>query len=277
MDKVNRLGWTTGITLTAYGVRVGVRVNKPEALERVAECFPPGWKQSSVKTVERLYSLLVGGEGPRPGMRRFSMVYVGSARIARSLDLEDVFRAFESELHLYVAEMTQRRVFVHAGVVGWHGKAILIPGRSYSGKTTLVAELVRAGATYYSDEFAVLDSNGMVHPFARPLAIREEGEFRSTKHSVESIGGRKGVRPLPVGMVLVSKYKAGAKWRPHQLSAGQGALALMDNTVSIRRQPERAFETVERVVTNAQVFKGVRGEAKDIVTPLLERVGALSA
>jgi hypothetical protein len=31
-----------------------------------------------------------------------------------------------------------------------------------------VAELVRAGATYYSDEFAVLDSRGRVHPFPRP-------------------------------------------------------------------------------------------------------------
>jgi hypothetical protein len=41
----------------------------------------------------------------------------------------------------------------------WLGPlAILIAGRSFSGNTTLAAELVRAGATYYSDEFKVVDS-----------------------------------------------------------------------------------------------------------------------
>ena len=64
-----------------------------------------------------------------------------------------------------MAAETRERVFVHAGVVGWKGHAIVIPGRSRSGKTTLVAELVKAGAEYYSDEFAVLDAEGRVHPF----------------------------------------------------------------------------------------------------------------
>jgi hypothetical protein len=236
------------------------------------EHFPPEWKPSPANTVERLYSFLAGGEGAKPGLKRFSMLYADAGRIARSLDIDEVFRAFESELQLYVAEMTRRRVFVHAGVVGWRGKAIVIPGRSFSGKTTLVAELVRAGAVYYSDEYAVLDERGRVHPYARPLAIREQGEFQGTKHSVESLGGRRGKKPLPVGLIVVSRYKAGAKWRPRQLSPGKGALALLDNTVSIRRQPERAFETVERIVATAPVLKGQRGEAKEIVMPLLQSV-----
>jgi len=83
-----------------------------------------------------------------------------------------VFEAFETDLQLYVAEMAPRRLFVHAGVVGWRGQAIIIPGRTFTGKTTLVAALVKAGATYYSDEYAVLDVRGRVHPYARPLGIR---------------------------------------------------------------------------------------------------------
>jgi len=58
-------------------------------------------------------------------------------------------------------------------VVAWRGRAILLPGRSYVGKSTLVMELVRAGAVYYSDEYAVLDARGRVHPFAQPVALRE--------------------------------------------------------------------------------------------------------
>ena len=91
--------------------------------------------------------------------------------------------SLESDMQRFVAEMAHRRVFVHAGVVGWQGKAIIIPGRTFTGKTTMVAELVRAGATYYSDEYAVFDLQGRVHPYARPLGMRETGQ-----------AGRRGVR-----------------------------------------------------------------------------------
>jgi len=71
----------------------------------------------------------------------------------------------------YIALWARRRVFVHAGVVAWQGRAVLIPGRTLSGKSWLVRALVRAGAEYYSDEFAVLDARGRVHPY--PLPPRE--------------------------------------------------------------------------------------------------------
>src|SRR6185295_11682383 len=110
------------------------------------------------------------------------------------------------------AEYAPNRVFIHSGVVGWHGKAILIPGRSYSGKTTLVKEFVQAGATYYSDEYAVLDSKGLVHPYPRALGVRETDAFNQTKYTIESLGGTAGRKPLPVGMVIVSQFKKTAKW-----------------------------------------------------------------
>src|SRR5262249_11186160 len=198
MDKVDRLGWTAGIAFTSYGVRVGVRANQPEAIELLKPHFPPVWKLSTELKVERLYSLIAGGRGSRSGVKRFNLLYSDAARISRSAALEDVVDVFESDLHLFVSEMARRRVFVHAGVVAWRGNAIMIPGRSFSGKSTLVAELVKAGATYYSDEYAVLDPTGRVHPFARPLAMRVPGSAKQTRCDVEQFGGRKGAKPLPV-------------------------------------------------------------------------------
>ena len=61
----------------------------------------------------------------------------------------------------------------HAGVVGWRGRAIVIPGRSHAGKSTLVAELVRRGAVYYCDEFAVLHETGRVHPYRRTPVLTQ--------------------------------------------------------------------------------------------------------
>jgi hypothetical protein len=155
-------------------------------------------------------------------------------------------------------------VFVHAGVVGWRGKAILIPGRSHTGKTTLVAELVRAGATYYSDEYAVLDEKGRVHPYLKPLGIREGDDYRQTMYTPESIGGKVGTKPLPVGHVLVSGYKEGARWRPRPISAGQAVLALLDNAVSARRQPEKVMAALKTVASNANALKSERGEASAV-------------
>ena len=274
MKKVDRLGWAVGFSLKSYGVRIGIRSNDASVLDRVCEHLPHDWETSSSPVVDRVYSILLGGAGPRANVRRFNLLYGDHLQLARSTDLELVLERFESDLRLFVAELAKHRVFVHAGVVGWKGKAIVIPGRSYSGKSTLVAELVRAGATYYSDEFAVFDSRGRVHPFAKPLELREEGEYTQTKVSVAELGGHSGTKPLPVGLVLMTQFKSGARWRPRRLSAGKGVLELLFNTVSARRNPERALATLQRVTAKADVLKGVRGDATEAVPAMLQRVEA---
>ncbi len=271
MDKIDRLVWADGFAFTSYGRRIGVRVNRADALERTLRHLPTGWKPARSLVVERLYSLVAGGEAKQPGVRRFNVLYGDISKLARTLDADQMFDTFESDLRLYVAEWARRHVFVHAGVVGWGGQAILIPGRTHTGKTTLVAELVRAGATYYSDEFAVLDERGRVHPYAKPLAIREGAEGRQKNYDVEFFGGTAGTKPLPVGLVLVTKYRAGAgRWRPRTLTAGRGMLALLDNTVSVRREPERALGALQKAVARAQAFQVVRGEASDTAQAILD-------
>lgn len=192
--------------------------------------------------------------------------------MGRSLDVEKVLQLFESDLQLYIAERARGRVFIHAGAVGWQGRAILIPGRSLSGKSTLVAELVKAGATYYSDEYAVLDARGRVHPYPRWLGFRHDGDASSQRVPVEWLGGVMGSRPLPVGLVVVTTYKQSARWRPRRLSAGKGALELLDNTVSIQRKPEAALPVLSRVASEAAILKGARGEAKEAAELILSKM-----
>lgn len=273
MEKIDRLVWAEGLSFISYGVRIGIRANKPGTLDKFLPALPPGWKPSSSPVVERLYSIIAGGQGPRPNIRLLNIVYSGALRLVRTAELETAIDAFESDLQLYIAEMSPRRVFVHAGVVGWRGQAVIIPGRSFSGKSTLTAELVKAGATYYSDEYAVLDEQGRVHHYARPIGIREHGQLeKATKYAVETWGGRPGSKPLPVKLVVVSRYKPGAKWRPRQLSAGEGALALLANTVSARREPENALTALNHAVSHATVLKSDRGEARQVIDYIFEKL-----
>jgi hypothetical protein len=272
MEKLDRLGWAGGMSLVSFGVRIGIRVNRPEILGRLKGYLPPGWKPSSSNAVDYLYSLIVGGVGAKPNVRRFNLLYAGIVRLARSTDIDQVLQTLESDLQLYVAQEARRRVFVHAGVVGYGGRAVIIPGRSFSGKSTLVAELVKAGATYYSDEYAVLDARGRVHPYTRPLGIRENGTGTMKKHSVQDLGGSPGVKSLAVGLVVVSAYKQGARWRPRELSEGEGALELVANTVCARSRPGEMLQAIRGVVSHAPVLKSDRGEARDVVDFILERM-----
>jgi hypothetical protein len=171
-----------------------------------------------------------------------------------------------------VAEFARGRTFVHAGVVGWKNQAVVIPGVSLSGKTTLVTKLVQLGAKYYSDEYAVIDENGLVHPFPRPLGIRKPNEFETNRIDVASLGGVPGSRPLPVRLVIATKYRAGARWRPRRLTHGRGVLELLANTVSARSQTRLALSTLPRAIQDAEVLKGVRGEADEVVETILEKV-----
>src|SRR5258706_8360103 len=272
MDKIDRLGWADGMSFTSYGVRVGLRVNDSAILPAVIARLPPGSRPASFATVDHLYSIIGSQPKPDARVRRLSLAYWNLSQIARARDFKTVLDAFESHLQLTVAEFAPRRVFVHAGVVGWKNRAILIPGLSHSGKTTLVDQLIRAGATYYSDEYAVLDERGRVHPYPRALGIRLPNSDESKKVRAEEIGGRIGSKPLRVGLVLATNYKNGARWRPRQVTRGRGVLELMSNTVSARSQPELALTVLPLALESARILKGVRGEAAEIVKSILERV-----
>ena len=270
MEKIDRLGWAAGIAFTAYGVSVGVRVSDHTVLEPVRALLPPGWRPARKATVRRLYSLVVGGPTSRPGVRRFNLLYANAARLVRTHDLEETLGRLELELEVYIADRAPRRTFVHAGVVGWNGQAILIPGRSFSGKSSLVKALVEAGASYYSDEFAVLDERGRVHPYPIPLAIRPGVDGGPPmKCRVEELGGVAGVGPLPVGLVLLTRYVSGTRFRPRPLSTGRAVLELLAHTLPARRRPGRVIDALAWVVSQALVLRSTRGEAEETARQIL--------
>jgi len=154
-------------------------------------------------------------------------------------------------------------------VVGWRGGAIVIPGRSHTGKSSLVAALLRAGATYYSDEYALFDDAGRVHAFPRPLGMRD-GTGRSQSVSAASFGAAIGNRPLPLQTVIATSYTAGASWSPVAMSPGESVLALFDNTVAARRRPGEALHMLSTAVRGARALRGVRGDAGRVVDQILD-------
>lgn len=241
-------------------------------MERISEVLPLGWERSSLPEVDFLYSLWIGKPSRRQGTRNYNVLYAGSSRLVRTLELDVAFDSLEAHLEMLTAYRAEERLFVHAGVVGWQGRAIIIPGRGYSGKTTLVAALVKAGATYYSDDFAIFDRQGYVHPYPRPFSFRDSSGQRTGLYPVEALGGQAGEEPLPVAVVVVTEYEAGARWRPRTLTPARAMLALMENTIAARRNPEQSLPILKQVLAGTTVIKSKRGEATDVVEPLLNLI-----
>lgn len=182
------------------------------------------------------------------------------------------FRFLDSILRISVARDSRHHIFMHAGVVGWNGRAIVIPGDSYNGKSTLVAELVRNGAVYYSDEFAIFDDRANVHPFQRPIAMRTDGEYKPYEITVESLGGTSAQRPIPVGMVLLAKYRKGGRWMPRFLTPGNGVLEMIPHTISFNNSPDYAFKVLKNIASDAIIAASSRGSAVTFAKTLLNFV-----
>jgi hypothetical protein len=271
-DEGRRSLWVAGRSIVAYGVRVGIQTNKPKFLDSLLTRIPNIWQGSSPSPLERVFSVRVGTTGLRKRGRLWHQLFEDHQIVANSTDLDLILEAFDRQLKIYVAEMAQRRVFVHAGAVEWQGKGIVIPGRSFSGKTSLVAELVRAGATYYSDEYAVLDRHGKVHPYPSPLAVRQPDSHKQSSIRAQELGGSVGAKPMPVSLIVVSRYEPGNEWHPRRLSPGQAMLELLNNTVPARRKPEAVMTTLQKAVGQAVTLKGVRGEANQTAKLILERL-----
>jgi hypothetical protein len=272
-DIANWVDLPMRVAMVAHGVRIGFGADSDEALDQMKATLPPGARPARDNGVDVSYTLGAGTNPAQPGVREL-IGAVDGEELLRSTDSGAVLQSLERHIHLHVAEHAPRRVFVHAGVVGWNGRGVVIPGTSYSGKSTLVAALVDAGATYYSDEYAVVDSAGRVHPYLQPIQLRDALGFHDPLATAK-VSLVKGKEILTIGLVLVTSFRRGARWRPQRVSAGTGMLALLANTVSARRDPRRALRNLTRMLDGACVLRGTRGEAPAVVRQLL-RYGYLA-
>jgi hypothetical protein len=249
---------------TSYGLRIAVRASEPDLLAHVAVRRPAAWRAASPGRADRVYVLAPDAAGA------CYVVSAGTLTVGQSTTVEQMLDAMEDDAQCFVAEFARRRVFVHAGTVGIGGRAVVVPGRSGTGKSTLVAALVRRGATYYSDEYAVFDERGRVHAYPKPLSMRAEDGSAVKVDLGPPIAGH--LEPLSLGAVLSGSFAGpGTTWQPHSESAGHGMMALVDNAIAVRRQPEQTMTFLQRALSGVVVLVGPRGEAEATAEAVMRR------
>ncbi len=251
------------LVLTGFGVGISVSDTSSLAIaDRVAALMP---------------AELIGGvdDGVQlsfvvePGQRGGVSVGVDDDPRRTFLTASQAVTWLRGQIDDAMARRATEEMFVHAGVVGWRGTAILLPGRSGTGKTSLVAALVERGAVYYSDDLAPIDTDGRVCSYARAPSVRRDP---SPTRCIEPPVGTRAGPPLPISLVVATSFQAGAGWSPTVVRGAAAMLTLLDNVIMAREQPRRALATVKTVASSCVTLSGSRPEAREIAGDLLERL-----
>jgi hypothetical protein len=255
------------LKLRAYGRTVGI--SGPDVVLELARArLPPGYR-ATTEPAERIWAVRVDEEGGWVAL-------AGDDRLSEPTDEATATEALLSDLELWVAERAQRAVFVHAGCAVVEGSAIVVPGYSHSGKTSLTAALVRAGAEYYSDEFAPLDHRGAVRPYPRSLSVRVEATTPE-RVPVEEIGGRAGRGPARVDLIAALVYDPNAGFVVERRTDSGAGLLLLQHSVPARARPRATLNAIQHAVSGAVAIVGTRGDADDAAVELLDMLRSVQA
>ena len=250
---------TFTIAVDCLGVRIAVECRPAEAAA-VSAHVPFGSTPASPADASHKFIFEADAQDELFRVRRCS-----PARALPWQPMSTALRILQKELHICVAEYATTRVFIHAGVITWRNCTVVLPGFSHAGKSTLVWSLVQAGAVYYSDEYAVFDENGGVHPFTLPISLRViGGETRFVDPN------RSGSGPVAPSVIAFAKYKPGAVWMPRSLSPAESMLQLVRHSIAIRRHPSIVLPILKTISVQTQAFIGRRGEAVQILQWLNE-------
>ena len=265
----------------SFGVRVALSSNDTRVLERFPFLVPAQSRPCDVAAAEHHLTVTT-----KDGLR-FKTQYEVHGEAGEEIE-HDIWLAGDADLALTLAHIEKHfnecialnapdHLFLRGGVVLHGGRAIVVLGEALAGTSTLVDALVRAGATHYSDGYAVFDEHARLHPYTRPS---------SATPSESATNGHGGLAPNPDGepqavdAIVVTSYTPGAAWQPEQLSQGERMLGLLAYAVPAEDRPQHAMKGIAQILqSDPIVIRGERGEADAVAPQLLtdaelERSGA---
>lgn len=241
--------------LSAFGAVMELTCPAPAARAACTAALPAYWQPADDAEPDVRFTVEVTGRA-----LRFRVLEDGALR-GEGLTDAQAAHILALRMDYQLGAFARGCAFIHAGVVLHEGRALLFPGASRAGKSTLTAALVRAGATYVSDDVAVLGLDGQARLLTRALTLRADmaGAFHRPDTPGPSV---LHAGSAPVGAVLSLAYRHGAPpldLRP--LSPGEAVLRLVAHAMNGRHQPETVLRSCAAAAISAWCAEGNRGEA----------------
>jgi len=253
-----------GFHVSLFGVRLTIAGDSPAVTEVLDRYVLPWLPRAAIDggTADRRVEVRRAGDG-----LAFEIL-VDDAVADTALSVLAAIPRVQRAVDEAVVRRQAGVAVVHGGVVGHGGRAILLPGPTGAGKSTLVAELVQGGALYFSDEYAFIDGAGRVHPYPRPLLLRDQpGDGRPVLAT--DLGGTVAREPFPASLILGLHHAADAAFTLKPVSQGDGVLLLLRNTPQVLADKSWLRIPLERAVGTAACYTGRRGEAREAAAEIL--------
>jgi hypothetical protein len=268
---VNAQANEQALAFEAFGLKIGVTADNPAVIERLQGLAPAGSQACNIEDVECRFSITttdLGRYNIRFDVREGKVLTPRdpSAWVAGDADVDLAIDSLDVHVQSYIALHAPDHIFIRAGVVAYRGHVILVLGGRVSGRSTLARELVRTGATGYSEDYAPLDREGLVHPYFRPAV---PGIRPGAEPDRISGAGSEPLDPLPIGGVVVTTYMPGSEWEPRYLTRGEAVLMLVEHAEPGSERGAETFEVITHAVGDDVVaIQSDRGEA-EAVAPLV--------
>lgn len=173
-----------------------------------------------------------------------------------------------------IRRSSARYLLLHASGAVHDGRAVAFPAAMESGKTTLVAGLVRCGLEYLTDEAVAIDPDSLfAHPFPKALSIDRgswdvladlrpelEGEaqtFTREQWHVPVDDIRPGItaKPAPIEHFVFPRYEPSGPTELTTMRRAEAFLAAGENAFSLTDQGRRGFHALAEAVRRAECHR----------------------
>jgi hypothetical protein len=285
------LSLSHGFSIELLGLRLGFSASPGPAMDLVERYVFPGLPRHALNAAEAAIGETVFHlEEWEHGFRVFRQaIEYTSTQYQNQAPERAAQRAMvwlQQAVDEHVTEHATGFTFVHAGVIGLGGAAAMLVGSSGHGKSTLVADLIGSArrarpagkrdgfsATYFSDEYAAIDEQGLVHPYPRALLVRagqpEQHPVLPLDLGAQVAGGAAEIR-----LILNLPYRDQAQIHMTPVGQSEGLRLLLENTPHVLEDSPPLFKQLARVAGGARTFIGVRGDAPEAGDAILELLRA---
>lgn len=208
-----------------------------------------------------------------------------------SADEALVFRRLLGHLNVGAVLASSQYVLLHAAAAELRGKAVILSAPMESGKTTLVAGLVRSGLSYLTDEaVAVRPSDGSLvgYPKAlsidrgswdvlqdmRPTQVGETQHLRAQQWHVPATALRADAirNSAAPAVVILPRYVHGGETVLTEISPGAALVEVLQQTFHLDRNRARDMRVLARMIEVCSTYRlqvGDLDEAVDLVRTTL--------
>ena len=234
-----------------------------------------------------LYSLIVEGDGRAlPFVLHRDDEELGHFAQGRTILAELLWHINRSAVR-----DTKDHLLLHASAAAWRGKTLIFPAPMESGKSTLVAGLVRAGFGYVTDEAVAIEPSTLtVTAFPRAISIdpgswgvlsdlrpnlsAELERYQGDQWQVEPDSIRPGsvVRRSEPGFVITPRYRKGAETRLWAMSRSEAVRLMGSNAFNFQAFDRRGLRVLAEVARQSACYRldiGELGLACELVGSLV--------